>query len=158
MDFFINAFQTTITTISIDRIVFLLHDTPFTYIITLALFCCIFLLISVFSAYKVLNLKILVAWIFACIANFMYLINGYKDMEFTQFNTALHSQIILSFASITILTVFYILGLINTKPYKKRKNFGRHTWWVNIVRFIVLFAFCCAFNIGLFVASALFYL
>lgn len=158
MDFLINVFQIITTTISIDQIVFLLHATPFAYIITLALFCCMLLLINVFSAYKILSFKILIAWLLACIATFVYLVNGHGDMELVQFSTALHSQVILSFSSTIILLIFYLLGLISSKPYKRRKNFGRHTWWVNIVSFIVLFAFCCIFNIGLFVAAALFYL
>ena len=158
MDFLVNIFQTIIATINMDQIVFLLHKTPFAYIITLALFCCVLLLMNVFSAHKILSLRILIAWLFACIATFSYLVNGYRYMESIQFNTALHSQIILSFASTIILFVFYLLGLISTKPYKRRKNFGYHIFWINIVQFVVLFAFCCIFNICLFVLVALFYL
>ncbi len=158
MDFLSNLFYTTTTLINIDQIAFLLHTAPFSYIITIALFCCVLLLMSVFSAYKILNLQILCAWVFACFATFIYLINAHTDMDSTQLSNALHSQVILSCASTIILLIFYLLGLVSTKPYKPRKNFGYHAWWINIVRLIVVFAFCCVFNIGLFVASALFYL
>lgn len=158
MDFLMNIFQTMITSISVEQIALLLHKIPFAYIISLALFCCLFLVVSVFSSYKILELKTLVAWIFACVATFIYLINGSANMESSQFNTAFHSQLILSCTSTTILLIFYILGLISDKPHKRRKNFGYHVWWISIVRFIVLFAFCCIFNIGLFVTVALFYL
>lgn len=158
MDFLANLFQTITSLIHINQIVFLLHDSPFIYIITIALFCCVMLLISVFSSYKILNLQILFAWILSCVITFIYLVNSHTDMEQIKLSAALHSQIILSFSSTIILLIFYLLGLVSTKPFKARKNFGRHTWWVSIVRFIVVLAFCCVFNIGLFVASALFYL
>lgn len=158
MGFLMNVFYIIKTNINIEQIVFLLHATPFAYIITIALFCCVLLIMNVFSTYKILNIRILIAWIFACMTTFVYIVNGHDDMKSIQFNTALHSQAILSFASTTVLFIFYLFGLISSKPHKKRKNFGYHTWWINAVYFVVLFAFCCMFNIGLFVSAALFYL
>lgn len=158
MDFLANLFHTITTLIHIDQIVFLLRNSPFVYIITIALFCCIMLLMSVFSSHKILNLQILFAWVFSCIIIFIYLLNSHADMDQVKLSMAIHSQIILSFFSTVVLLIIYLLGLISTKPFKTRKNFERHVWWVNILRFIVILAFCCIFNIGLFVASALFYL
>lgn len=158
MDFLTNLFKTVETFIHIEQVVFLLHNYPFAYIITIALFCCVLLLMSVFSSYKILNIQILFAWILSCVITFIYLINSHTNIEQIKLNIAIHSQIILSLSSTIVLLIFYFLGLISTKPFKVRKKFGRHTWWINIIGFVVVLSFCCMFNIGLFVASALFYL
>lgn len=168
MDFFSNLFQIQIPQIidiiSLDSIIILMQTMPFAYGIALALFCCALLLGSAFSRYKMINLKILFAWILSCGATFIYLINGHAEMDAMQLDNALHSQVILSCASTIILLLTYLLELIGTKPHKPAKQFNRRAWWVRIVRFvvaivrfIVIFAFCCIFNIGLFVAAALFY-
>lgn len=156
MYIFYNFFNSIIEIVNLNVIIMLLHNSPFIYIITISLFCCILLLMNVFSKYKILSIKVLFAWIISCIITLIYLVNS--DMDKDKLSIAINSQVILSFASFIIMLVFYLLSLIGSKPNKPMKNFGINTWWIRSIGFIVLLAFCCIFNICLFVSSALFYL
>ncbi len=156
MSIFYKIFYSIIEVTSLNQITLLLNKSTFAYIIAIALFCCVLLLMSVFSKFKIVGIRLLFAWLMSCVITLIYLANG--NMEQDKLSDAINSQIILSFASFTIMLIFYLLGLIGTKPNKPRKNFGRNTWWIRIISFVVLLAFCCVFNISLFVSSALFYL
>ncbi|RDU65315.1 hypothetical protein CQA53_06460 [Helicobacter didelphidarum] len=157
MDFIKDLFYFGIELIDIDTIQILLQKHLFAYIIVMALFCCVVLLISVFSRYKILSLRIFIAWIFSSVISLLYLLKA-DDVGIEVLRTNINSQIILSFASSILLLIFWIFSSMSTKPKKRKKNFGYHTWWISIVGFVVLLAFCCFLNVSLFVATAPFYM
>ena len=146
-----------VSLVDMDRITFLLHSQYAIYGIVMALFCCVVLLFSVFSKRRIFSLRLLFAWILSAFLTLFYVTNISNDaVELKEINIA--SQIILTFGSSVILLVSYIISLIGNKPKRRNRNFGKHKYWISILSFVVLLAFCCFFNILLFVATSLFYL
>lgn len=156
MDFFIKTFYSTMGLINLNSIVNLLQTYPFPFIISSALFCCIILIIYTFSRYRVLSFTILFAWLLSCLITLFCIPSANIVLE--KLYSMINSQIILSFTSSIILLIFCILNTLSQKPRKKKKNYGYNAWWINIINFIVLLAFCWIFNIGLFTIPALSYL
>lgn len=156
MDFFIKTFYSTLGLISLDNIANLLRTYPFSFGISSAIFFCIILIIQTFSRYKILSFKIFIAWLLSCIITLFCIANA--NIALDKLYSMVNAQIILSFASSAILLIFCILNMLSNKPRKKKKNYGYNAWWINILSFIILLAFCWVFNIGLFAVSALSYL
>ncbi|RDU72718.1 hypothetical protein CQA66_03745 [Helicobacter aurati] len=152
--------------VNIAKISVILQSAPLMYGIVVAMFCCVCLLVYVFSKYRIFNLRLLIAWIISCVITLLLLAQNHIDEE--TFNLSLNSQVILSFASCTIILILYILSMASNKPNKRKKKYNKNTlstrilssdlWWIKILGFVALLAFCCIFNIGLFVFCALFYL
>lgn len=157
MDFLIHTFYGITALFDLNIVATLLRSAPFTYIIVIALFCCILLIIATFSRYRIFSFKMVIAWILSCCITLFYLASA-NNVELEIMQDTINSQVILSFASSILLFIFYILSMLSAKPKRKKKNYGYNGWWICIISFIVLLAFCCVFNVGLFVASALFYL
>lgn len=154
-----------LNTISIDKISEMLKSYPFMYATVVALFCCICLVVYVFSRYMVFSFRLLIAWIISCLVILVLLAMNRVDQYLSM---SINSQMILSFTSCIIILILYILSIVSNKPKKRKKKYnkvnlstrilGSDVWWVNVLGFIALVAFCCIFNIGLFVSCSLLYL
>ena len=155
MDNFTKTLLLLTDSISLDSISILARDNIISYALPCALFICALLLINVFSTYKFLSFKILLSWVISCFISLFFITSG--DLDSILLISSVNSQVILSFFSSTIMLIFYIFTIISSKPHKKRKNFGYNRLWIGILSFIVSCAFCCFFNIMLFVAWRLFY-
>ncbi|STQ85597.1 Uncharacterised protein [Helicobacter muridarum] len=155
-----------LSTVSISKISIMLQSAPFMYTIIVALFCCICLLIYVFSRYMIFSFRLLIAWIISCLVTLLLL--AMDNVDTKALSISINSQIILSFASCVIILILYIISIISNKPKKRKKRYnkvnlstrilGSDVWWAKTIGFIALVAFCCVFNIGLFVSCSLLYL
>lgn len=149
-----NVLHILLDNITLKNIELILVNYYLSISISLALFICVLLVLRVFVKYSFLTLKILICWIIASFISLIYLTNG----DSTSIVLALNSQVVLMAASIVILFSFYIFELIFKKPSKKIKKYGKNSWWVGILSFIVTLAFCVAFNIILYVSCIIVYL
>lgn len=161
MDLFYQIFNL----LSLGKVASLLRSAPALYGIVSALFASLCLLIYVFSNHRVFSFKLLAAWVISCFITLIYL--ALERVELDILSIKLNSQLILSFVSTTTLLVLACLSLAFKKP-RRLKRYNKRTlstrilssdlWWVRLLGFGSSLAFCCAFNIGLFVASSLLYL
>lgn len=147
--------------ISIDSISILAKENIVSFVMPLALFTCVLLIINAFSKYKFLSFRIFCAWIISCLISLFVIssgdLNNTDELNKAVLVSSLNAQIILSFLSSVIMFIFYIFTLLGNKARARKKNFGYNRFWIAIVSFVVLCAFCCLFNIMLFVAWKLFY-
>ncbi|PAF49365.1 hypothetical protein BKH43_06870 [Helicobacter sp. 13S00401-1] len=142
--------------ITLENLLDILKTQALGFVISLCLFFCVLLLFEVFSKGRIINLRLLIAWIISAILMLLFL---YKSEEYSKVIT-INTEIVLFVVSFVILVVFYIYELVATKPKKKRskKRYGKHQWWVSIVGYIVLLAFCFLGSVLLYVVGIVYYL
>lgn len=140
--------------IRLKHIELVLANYHFSILISIALFVCTLLIFRVFLKYSFLNTKILICWILASLITLIYLVNE----DDNSIILTLNSQLILMIVSFLILFIFFIFGLFFKKPRKRIKKYGKNSWWVNILSFVVTLAFCIAFNIILYISCVVFYI
>lgn len=116
----------------------------------------IIILLNLLSKYKIFTLRRLIAWALSTIITFIYISNDDIGQNMKAVN--MNAQVILGFVTNAVMLMCYLLSLISNKPRKRGKNYGKHTWWVSILGFVVLLAFYSVFNIALFAFALFFYL
>ncbi|PAF45489.1 hypothetical protein [Helicobacter sp. 11S02629-2] len=141
--------------ITIENLLDILKTQALGFIISLCLFFCILLLFEVFSKGRIISLKVLGAWVISAVLMLLFL---YKSNDYSK-AIAINTEIVLVVVSFVILLLFYIYELFMTKPKRlRKKRYGKHQWWVSIVSFIVLLAFCFLGSVLLYVVGIVYYL
>lgn len=142
--------------IDINEIQNLLQVNLVGFCISIGIFLAVIIFNAFFYNYKVFSFKVFFAWLLASVITFFYMLNDDTNTNMLSIN--LNSLVILDFFSNAIMFICFIFSLIANNPKKRTKNYGKHTWWIEILAFIVRVAFYSAFNIILFVIALYFYL